>query len=98
MNYVFSGLTLPGERTTIKAGSTLPVFFSLDGDQGMGVLVSASWQQGSTVRPATGKLVYNAYAMRYQYLWKTPAGVTGQVRLTLTLADGTTPWIGVTLK
>ncbi len=50
VNYVFSGLMVPGERTTIKAGSTLPVFFSLDGDQGMDVIVSAMWQSGTNRR------------------------------------------------
>jgi hypothetical protein len=40
----------------------------------------------------------NPYALRYPYLWKTTAGVADRVRLTLSLADCTMPWIGVALE
>jgi hypothetical protein len=97
--YPFSGGPwLPGDRTRIKAGSTLPVAFSLGADEGMGVLVSATFSiGGGASKAASGQLVYDPYTMKYQYLWKTPKKPTGTAILTLTLDDGTPHEVTVTL-
>jgi 2',3'-cyclic-nucleotide 2'-phosphodiesterase (5'-nucleotidase family) len=96
--YPFDGPWLPGDRTTIKAGSTLPVAFSLGADEGMGILVSATFTiGGGASEVASGQLVYDPDTMRYQYLWKTPKKAKGEAILTLLLEDGTSHIVTVTL-
>lgn len=85
-----------------KAGSTIPVKFSLGGDQGMDILlstpstvsvtapVSASTDLIEETTTATSGLKYDAVANQYVYNWKTDAKWAGTSRqLVVKLADGT---------
>jgi hypothetical protein len=89
-----------------KAGSTIPVKFSLGGDQGLGVLATdfpkVSGTFGCSVDPTSdlieeystatvSGLKYDAVANQYTYNWKTDAKWAGQCRsLLVRLVDGTT--------
>jgi hypothetical protein len=89
-----------------KAGSTIPVKFSLGGDQGLGILatdypkVSGTFNCSAdptsdlieeySTATASG-LKYDAVANQYTYNWKTDAKWAGQCRsLLVRLTDGTT--------
>jgi hypothetical protein len=89
----------------VKAGSAVPVKFSLGGDRGLGVLAvgSPSSQPIScdaqapldvveeTVSPGASTLSYDALADRYQYVWKTDAVWSGTCRqLAVRTVDGAT--------
>lgn len=85
-----------------KAGSSIPVKFSLGGDRGLGILASGSptsrvFDPTTTLTPDTieetltatpAGLTYDATAQRYQYVWKTDGSWTGYREFVLRLSDG----------
>jgi uncharacterized protein len=88
---------------TARAGSSVPVRFSLTGNQGLAVLAAGS-PSSVAVACATGApldaieetvgagnsgLTYDAATDSYTYVWRTSRTWTGCRRLTVTLADGT---------
>jgi PKD domain len=89
---------------TVRAGSSVPVRFSLTGDQGLAVIASGSptstpiaCDTGAPSDPVEeaatsgqSSLTYDASTDTYLFSWKTSKGWTGCRRFTLTLADGTT--------
>jgi hypothetical protein len=91
-----------GVFNVAKSGSTIPVKFSLGGDQGMGILwsgyptsiqvtcpLSAATDAVEEVTTATSGLKYDALANQYIYNWKTASSYAGTCRqLTVKLADG----------
>jgi Regulator of chromosome condensation (RCC1) repeat len=106
VHYAFGGFFAPiangGVLNTLKAGSAVPVRFTLAGDQGLSILAGgrAPSQQitcdpgAPTAKVATVKagfsLSYDATSDRYTYVWTTEKGWAGTCRqLTLTLIDGT---------
>ena len=87
-----------------KAGSTIPVKFSLGGDQGMSVLEAGSPSSAALgcssssstdaieeYTNATSGLKYDPVANQYIYNWKSKSDWAGSCRqLVVKLADGTT--------
>lgn len=106
VQYVLTGFLSPVDAAptvnTVKAGSAVPLRFSLGGDFGMNILsgtpsfVKTSCTGGeedsvSTVVASNSGLQYDPTTGTYTYVWKTSksdAGKCGQFRLTL--SDGTT--------
>lgn len=105
--YRWSGFFAPIENApamnTAKAGSALPVKFSLDGYQGLDVLPSGSPSSQrtscgtgpigtaeATFTPGKSRLSYDNDAGQYQYVWKTEKTWAGTCRrLVVRLGDGT---------
>jgi hypothetical protein len=86
-----------------KAGSAIPVKFSLGGDKGLAVLArgypgsqKASCDDGAptdlieqTVTAGASSLTFDPSTGRYTYVWKTNPAWAGTCRaLTVRLADG----------
>ncbi len=105
VRYDFTGFFAPvdnGVLNVAKAGSAIPVKFSLGGDQGLDIFaagypkaVRISCDTGESadaveeyVVASTSGLKYDAASGRYQYNWKTTKGVTGCFQLRLGLTDG----------
>ena len=107
LTYQFSGFFSPVDNlptiNAVKAGSAVPVKFSLGGNQGLGVIAvgfpkaqqvpcdSTAPVDGieETVTPGASALSYNAITDRYQYVWKTDKAWAGTCRqFVLKLADG----------
>jgi hypothetical protein len=103
----FTGFFAPVDNSPIvnvaKAGSTIPVKFSLGGNRGLAifsggdprVIKLSSCGTGAideieTVSTTNNGLVYDAASGQYQYNWKTVKGLTGCYRLDVVLADVTT--------
>jgi hypothetical protein len=95
----------PPTLNTAKAGSTLPINFSLGGDEGLGVFADGypastqiSCMDGSVmddkqpaVTPGSSGLAYDPLTNQYTFVWKTDKGWGGTCRqLVVVLADGTT--------
>lgn len=112
--YDFSGFLSPlAHKTTAKAGSAIPVKFSLDGDQGLGIF-SDGFPKSTRVdcenAPASGdaetiatagnsSLSYDPITDEYTYVWKSDKGWAGTCRLlTVQLIDGTIHSIEVNFK
>jgi hypothetical protein len=80
----------------MKAGQSVPLKFSLHGDQGSDIFAAGSpgWMPcGALDGPtrADGSLSYNSSADRYTYLAATPKTWAGSCwDFVLTLRDGTT--------
>jgi hypothetical protein len=87
-----------------RAGSAIPVKFSLHGDQGLGIFVAgypksapidcdpAAEVNGieQTVAAGRSSLSYSAGADQYTYVWKTDSAWAGTCRqLVVKLRDGT---------
>jgi hypothetical protein len=85
-----------------KAGSNLPLKFSLGGDMGMDVFAtppSVTPCGGGEILPAEGKLIYDEDSMQYLFNWKTLKAWKGTCQvLTLEFVDGTTMMIEVTFR
>jgi hypothetical protein len=108
----FAPLGNPPKLTDIKAGTVIPVVFSLGGDQGLGVLAVGSPQSApvSCTAPetltsgvatvASGPLDYQkAQGGRYRYSWSTSKSWAGTCRqLIVTLTDGTVHRANVRFK
>jgi hypothetical protein len=106
--YNWSGFFQPidnnGVFNVVNAGRTIPVKFSLGGDQGLAILAAGSPSSAVVACPAsasvdtveetttaTSGLRYDALANQYIYNWKTLSSYAGTCRrLTVTLVDGTT--------
>jgi hypothetical protein len=98
----FGGVKNPPALNRVNGGSTVPVHFSLGGDQGTDVFAPGSPSSHAidcdtkapldAPEPALGKLSYDAAADRYTYRWRTQGDwFAGSCReLTLRLDDGTT--------
>jgi len=106
--YDWSGFFRPIDNLPIwniaKAGSAIPVKFSLDGDQGLDIFAaeypmsveipcdSTNLFAGidETVTAGKSNLSYNADTKQYIYVWKTQKAWVGSCRqLVLKLIDGT---------
>lgn len=107
--YNFSGFKAPVDNeptvNTTKAGSSVPVKFSLTGDQGLDILATGSPTSSvvdcttgapsdeieSTATAGQSTLTYDHLTDTYTYVWKTKATWSGTCReLRVTLTDGTT--------
>jgi len=85
-----------------KAGSAIPVKFSLHGNQGLTIFMSGFPASGvmacnstdlasvveETVTAGGSSLTYDAGADQYVYVWKTEKGWTGCRQLVIQLKDG----------
>jgi len=106
--YAFTGFFAPiangGALNIVKAGSAIPVKFSLGSDEGLSIMAPgypASAQiacegapgpmvEMGTVTPGSSALSYNAGSNSYQYVWKTDNSWAGTCRVfILKLVDGT---------
>ena len=105
--FAFSGFFSPVDNpptiNVVNAGQSVPVKFSLGGDQGLGIFATgptvtslscpssaASDQIEETVTGATSGLRYDATTDTYVYVWKTQKGWANTCRkLSFTLIDGT---------
>ena len=98
----FAPVDNPPTVNTAKAGSAIPLKFSLGGNRGLAVfaagyprVVAIACETGvptdeieTTVTAGGSGLSYDAAADRYQYTWKTVKGWTGCRRLELRFVDG----------
>jgi hypothetical protein len=108
VNYNFTGFFQPVDNqptlNRVKAGSAIPVKFSLGGNQGLTIFANgspSSVQIGCvsadpvdpieiTVTANASGLQYDASANQYIYVWKTNSAWAGTCRqLVIQLADGT---------
>ena len=108
VTYAFTGFFRPIDNdavfNVVKAGSAIPVKFSLDGDHGLQILRSDSPTSQpvacdsaapsdpieETVTGGSTGLSYDPLVDQYRYIWTTYKAWAGSCRqLTLTLADGT---------
>ena len=108
----FAPLSSPPKLTDIKAGTDIPVVFSLGGDQGLGVLADGFPQSGpigctapeeltsGVATTASGPLDYQkAQGGRYRYTWTTSKSWSGTCRqVIVTLIDGTVHRANVRFK
>jgi predicted acyl esterase len=99
--YDFGGFGPPvSHKTTAKAGSAVPVKFTLAGFQGMNILLSGSptFQQTNCATDApigaavstTANNPLSYEGDRYKYVWKTKKEMAGCGTFTLSFIDGTT--------
>jgi len=105
--FPFTGFLSPVDNAPTvnvgKAGSAIPVKFSLGGDRGLGILATgspasaqvacdlsaASDDVETTVSAGGSSLTYDATVDQYSYIWKTDKAWAGTCReLRLTLTDG----------
>ncbi|MCE8429754.1 MAG: PxKF domain-containing protein [Candidatus Methanoperedens sp.] len=108
IGYIFTGFFQPIDNlpswNSVKAGSAVPVKFSLDGYQGLDIFTMgypASQQincdskapidaVNETVTAGSSSLSYNATIDQYNYVWKTDKAWIGSCRkLQVQLKDGT---------
>ena len=96
----------------VKAGSTVPIKFSLGGYRGMDVLddpvsqrmnvldgVVVDWIEELVETPGSSALTYDTTTQRYQYNWKTSKDWSGTYRqFVLKLDDGTARRIDFQLR
>lgn len=87
----------------VKAGSAIPVKFSLSGDQGLAIFASGHPSSAAiacdstanvdgieqTVTAGASSLSYDATVDQYTYVWKTDKSWTGCRQLVVKLVDGT---------
>ncbi len=109
IGYTFAGFFAPVDNAPVvnrvKAGSAIPVKFSLNGNQGLNIFApgfpasqpiacadgAALDDVEETVTVGNSSLTYDADADRYTYVWKTERSWANTCRqLIVTLGDGTT--------
>ncbi len=109
IEYAFSGFTGPVDNppmvNTVKAGSAVPVKFSLGGNYGLNIFTASAGGPTFTVGSCTGgtedpvtvnttptsELSYDPASGQYTYVWKTTKGMANQCgTLNLNLNDGST--------
>jgi hypothetical protein len=108
VTYAFSGFIQPVDNAptvnTVKAGSAVPVKFSLGGDYGLDIFMAGSPRAVTyacgggaidaieqTVAATVSGLTYSAATGQYTYVWKTDKLWAGGCRrLELSLKDGST--------
>jgi hypothetical protein len=109
VNYAWNGFFQPVDNpptvNTVKAGSAVPVKFSLTGNQGLNIFqtgypASAPYTCSSTaptdaieqtVTAGASSLSYDPASDQYTYVWKTDKAWAGTCRaLVVKLADGAT--------
>jgi hypothetical protein len=108
VTYVFGGFRSPIDNlptvNVVKAGQSIPVKFSLGGNQGMGIFATgypkstvmtcgAAAQDAveETVTAGSSTLTYDIGSGQYHYVWKTDKAWGGSCRqLQIKFADGTT--------
>jgi len=106
--YNFSGFFQPIDNlptfNVVKAGSAVPVKFSLNGDHGLDIFAAGfpqsqpiACESGApvdsieeTVTAGGSSLSYDPLTDQYIYVWKTQKGWTGCRQLIVQLNDGTT--------
>ena len=99
--YGFGQLATPGGRTSVRAASAVPVWFSLDGISDTSAIravtsAAASCDGSGSVSTGTpvamnGGLRYDASSDRFSFVWKTDKSWAGSCRLLeIGLNDGTT--------
>jgi hypothetical protein len=105
VSYSFNGFFQPVDNAavnTVKAGSAIPVKFSLGGNQGLAIFavnspasIATAQCDGSTtdevevtVTAGNSSLSYDAGANQYNYVWKTEKNWIGCRQLRMTLKDG----------
>jgi hypothetical protein len=104
--YPFTGFFSPVDNNGVvnvaKAGSTIPVKFSLGGNYGLAILNgdpkaikltscgSGALDDIEVVTTSNSGLTYDAGSGQYQYNWKTDKSKTGCFRLEVALIDGQT--------
>jgi hypothetical protein len=115
--YAFRGFFQPVDNlpvlNSVKAGSAVPVKFSLGGNQGLNIFAAGSPQSGkipcdaadpitdleSTLTAGGSSLSYSAGDGKYTYVWKTDKAWAGTCRqLIVRLADGTAHHASFKLK
>jgi hypothetical protein len=95
---------IDGLLNVVKAGASVPVKFSLAGNQGLSIVASGSPTSGpvscdsaapsdpleETATPGSALISYDAASATYTYVWKTDRAWSGTCRrFTLRLVDGT---------
>ncbi|MGZ4139916.1 MAG: PxKF domain-containing protein [Actinomycetota bacterium] len=99
--YAFEQPATPGGKTTARASSSIPVWFSLDGITDVSVVTAltsapAACDGSGATGPATsvsmnGALRYDRPSDRFNFVWKTDKSWAGTCRLLeIGLNDGTT--------
>ncbi|CAA9432864.1 MAG: hypothetical protein AVDCRST_MAG03-3368 [uncultured Rubrobacteraceae bacterium] len=107
INYRFAGYRAPvdngGVFNVAKAGSSIPMKFSLFGNQGLNIIeagfpkatainctTSATTDAIEETTTANSGLTYDATADQYNYVWKTPSTYSGKCfKFDMVLKDGT---------
>jgi hypothetical protein len=99
----FQPVDNPPTTNVVQAGRSIPLKFSLGGDQGLDILAEGYPQSGTipadpngprddieqTVTAGASSLSYDATSDQYIYVWKTDTAWSGQTRqLVLKLNDG----------
>jgi hypothetical protein len=93
----------------VKAGSAVPVKFSLGGPQGLAILPGVRWSSSARATARTRKtrsrrrqrrrLSYDAGTDTYTYVWKTQKSWAGRCgTAVVALTDGTTHTFDVRFK
>jgi len=111
VTYLFKGFDSPvdtgGNLDGVRAGESVALKFSLDGDHGLGVVTRSTWQPATCgdwiptgpASPADGRLSYSASTDRYREIVATSSSWRGSCRLLrLYLDDGTQPEVRVHFK
>jgi hypothetical protein len=109
VNYNFTGFFAPVDNdptcNVVKAGSAVPIKFSLHGYQGMNIFTSGPTASTGTcvgaaldtveetVTAGGSSLNYDSATDQYIYVWKTDKAWAGKaIRFSFTLGDGTPHW------
>jgi hypothetical protein len=109
--YLFKGFDPPvdtgGNLDAVRAGDSVALKFSLEGDHGLGVVTKTTWQQATCgnwiptgpANPTDGRLSYSASTDRYRTIVASSSSWRGSCRLLrLYLDDGTQPEVRVHFK
>jgi dipeptidyl aminopeptidase/acylaminoacyl peptidase len=109
--YLFKGFDSPvdtgGNLDGVRAGDSVALKFSLDGDHGLGVVTKTTWQAATCgdwipsgpASPADGRVSYSASTDRYKEIVASSSSWRGSCRLLrFYLDDGTQPEVRVHFK